>query len=146
VFVGKALDQPGLADALTRIDALPNVHLLGGKSSVELSAYPQHFDVCMLPYRVDDYTKYIDPLKLGEYMASGRPAVGTPILPLQEVAGLIALADTPEEWRRSIEAALDPAANTAAECARRQSWSRTRTWDAIVETILNKVEQHLGPF
>ena len=77
VFAGKPLDQPGLADALTRIDALPNVHLLGGKSSVELSAYPQHFDVCMLPYRVDDYTRYIDPLKLGEYMASGRPAVGT---------------------------------------------------------------------
>ena len=146
VFVGKPLDQPGLGDALTRIDALPNVHLLGGKSSVELSAYPQHFDVCMLPYRVDDYTKYIDPLKLGEYMASGRPAVGTPILPLQEVAGLIALADTPEEWRHAIEAALEPAANTAAERARRQSWARTRTWDAIVETILNKVEQHLGPF
>ena len=146
VFVGKPLDQPGLADALTRIDALPNVHLIGGRSSVELSAYPQHFDVCMLPYRVDDYTKYIDPLKLGEYMASGRPAVGTPILPLQEAASLIALADTPEEWSRSIEAALKPADNTAAERARRQSWSRTRTWDAIVETILSKVEQHLGPF
>jgi glycosyltransferase involved in cell wall biosynthesis len=146
VFVGKPLDQPGLADALTRIDALPNVHLLGGKSSVELSAYPQHFDVCMLPYRVDDYTKYIDPLKLGEYMASGRPAVGTPILPLHDVSGLIALADTPEAWRHAIEAALEPDANTAAERARRQSWARTRTWDAIVETILNKVEQHLGPF
>ena len=146
VFVGKPLDQPGLGDALTRIDALPNVHLLGGKSSVELSAYPQHFDVCMLPYRVDDYTKYIDPLKLGEYMASGRPAVGTPILPLHDVSGLIALADTPEAWRHAIEALLEPAANTAAERARRQSWARTRTWDAIVETILNKVEQHLGPF
>jgi glycosyltransferase involved in cell wall biosynthesis len=146
VFVGKPLDQPGVADALTRIDALSNVHLLGGMSSVELSAYPQHFDVCMLPYRVDDYTKYIDPLKLGEYMASGRPAVGTRILPLQEMSGLISLADTPEEWRDAIEAALTPAANTAAERARRQSWSRTRTWDAIVGTILNKVEQHLGPF
>jgi hypothetical protein len=102
--------------------------------------------VCMLPYHVDDYTKYIDPLKLGEYMASGRPAVGTPILPLQEVADLISLADTPEKWRDSIEAALKPAANTEAERARRQSWARTRTWDAIVDTILSKVEQHLGPF
>jgi hypothetical protein len=146
VFVGKALDQPGLADALARIDALPNVHLLGAKSSVELSAYPQHFDVCMLPYRVDDYTKYIDPLKLGEYLAGGRPAVGTPILPLRGVEDLISLAATPAEWRTSIEAALQPGANTQAEKTRRQSWARTRTWSAIVDTILRKVEQHLGPF
>ena len=144
VFVGKPLNQPGLADAMARLDTLENVHFLGGKSSVELSAYPQHFDVCMLPYRVDDYTKYIDPLKLGEYMASGRPAVGTPILPLQEVAQLIFLADSPEEWRQSIEAALQPVVNTEAERAKRQEWARTRTWDAIVETILSRVEQHLG--
>lgn len=146
VFVGKSLDQPGLADALARIDALPNVHLIGAKSSVELSAYPQHFDVCMLPYRVDDYTKYIDPLKLGEYLAGGRPAVGTPILPLQEVKDLISLAGTPDEWRTSIEAALQPGANTQAEKTRRQSWARTRTWNSIVDTILSKVERHLGPF
>ncbi|MEO8880877.1 MAG: hypothetical protein ABI446_10810 [Gemmatimonadaceae bacterium] len=146
MFVGKALDQPGLADALARMDALPNVHFLGGKTSVELSAYPQHFDVCMLPYRVDDYTKYIDPLKLGEYTAGGRPSVGTPILPLREVRDLISLVDTPEEWGAAIAAALQPSANTAAAKSRRQSWARTRTWDAIVDTIMSKVERHLGPF
>ena len=145
VFVGKALNQPGLADALARLDALENVHFLGGKSSVELSAYPQHFDVCLLPYRVDDYTKYIDPLKLGEYMASGRPAVGTPILPLRDVADLLFRADSPEEWNRSIEAALQSGANSETARARRQDWARARTWDAIVDTILSRVEQHLGP-
>ena len=144
VFVGKALDQPGLADMLARIDALPNVHLLGAKSSRELAAYPQHFDVCMLPYCVDDYTKYIDPLKLSEYLASGSPAVGTPILPLQEVSSLVALATTPEEWRQAISAQLLPAANTAEARAKRQSWAKARTWDALVDTILNRVERHLG--
>ena len=71
VFVGRALEQPGLPETLARLDALRNVHFLGGKSSRDLAAYPQHFDVCMLPYCVDDYTKYIDPLKLSEYLASG---------------------------------------------------------------------------
>jgi glycosyltransferase involved in cell wall biosynthesis len=144
VFVGKTLEQPGLAASLARFDALPNVHFLGGKSSRELSAYPQHFDVCMLPYCVDDYTKYIDPLKLSEYMASGRPAVGTPILPLREVSNLVALAESPAEWRQAISAALLPAANAPELRAERQSWARARTWDSLVETILAKVERHLG--
>jgi glycosyltransferase involved in cell wall biosynthesis len=145
VFVGKALDQPGLAAALARLKALGNVYFLGGKSSSELAAYPQHFDVCMLPYCVDDYTKYIDPLKLSEYMASGRPSVGTPILPLEEVSNLVALAGTPAEWRRAISAALLPGANAREERAKRQSWAKSRTWDALVDTILMRVEHHLGP-
>jgi glycosyltransferase involved in cell wall biosynthesis len=144
VFVGKALDQPGLAEVLARINALTNVHFLGGKSSRELSAYPQHFDVCMLPYCVDDYTKYIDPLKLSEYMASGQPAIGTPILPLHEVSTLVTLAASPAEWRQAISASLLPAANTPEERAKRQSWAKTRTWDALVETILGRVDRRLG--
>ena len=145
VFVGKALEQPGLPETLARLGALRNVHFLGGKSSRELAAYPQHFDVCMLPYCVDDYTKYIDPLKLSEYMASGRPAIGTPILPLREVSDLVMLAETPAEWRQAISASLLPAANAPAERAARQSWAKARTWDALVEQILAKVEAHLGP-
>jgi glycosyltransferase involved in cell wall biosynthesis len=144
VFVGKALEQPGLAEVLARINALTNVHFLGGKSSRELSAYPQHFDVCMLPYCVDDYTKYIDPLKLSEYMASGQPAIGTPILPLHEVSNLVTIAASPAEWRQAISASLLPAANTPEERAKRQSWAKTRTWDALVETILGRVDRRLG--
>ena len=144
VFVGKALEQPGLAESLARLDSLKNVHFLGGKPSRELSAYPQHFDVCMLPYCIDDYTKYIDPLKLSEYMASGRPAVGTPILPLREVSDLVALATSSMDWRQAISASLLPAANAPEERAKRQSWAKTRTWDALVTTILNRVDRRLG--
>jgi glycosyltransferase involved in cell wall biosynthesis len=144
VFVGRALDQPGLAKILARLDARPNVHFLGAKSSRELSVYPQHFDVCMLPYCVDDYTRYIDPLKLSEYLASGRPAVGSPIVPLREVSDLVTLAATPAEWRQAISASLLPAANAPEERAKRQSWAKARTWDALVDTILSKVEHHLG--
>jgi glycosyltransferase involved in cell wall biosynthesis len=144
VFVGKAHEQSGLPEMLARIGALRNVHFLGAKSSRELAAYPQHFDVCTLPYCVDDYTKYIDPLKLSEYMASGRPAIGTPILPLREVSHLITLAETPAEWRQAISASLAPALNTPEARATRQSWAKARTWDTLVESILAKVEARLG--
>lgn len=57
----------------------PNVHFLPLKSQVELAAYPQHFDVCVMPYTLDRYSRSTYPLKLHEYFASGRPVVSTPI-------------------------------------------------------------------
>ena len=50
----------------------------------ELPSYTQHMDVSMLCYKVDDYTKFIYPLKLHESLASGLPCVGAPIRTLQE--------------------------------------------------------------
>ncbi len=44
----------------------------------ELAAYSQHFDVCLMPYAMTDYTKYICPLKMSEYPASGMPIVSSP--------------------------------------------------------------------
>ena len=45
-------------------------------------------------YEMNDYTKYIYPLKLHEYLASGRPAVATPIDSVVEHGDLVALAQT----------------------------------------------------
>ena len=60
------------AGVLQQFAHLPNVHLLGGKAVSALPAYTQHLDVCMLCYEVTGYTKFIYPLKLHEYLASGR--------------------------------------------------------------------------
>lgn len=70
----------------------PNVHFLGRKSSWELSAYAQHFDVCMMPYALTPYTDCIYPLKLNEYLASGRPTVGSPIRALEDYRQVVTLA------------------------------------------------------
>ena len=56
--------------------ALPNVHYLGNRAVREMPAYMRHMDVCLLCYALTDYTRYIFPLKLHEYLAAGRPVVG----------------------------------------------------------------------
>lgn len=48
-----------------------------------------------MPYRVNDYTKYIYPMKLHEYLAGGRPTVGSRIRSLEDFAGIVDLAMTP---------------------------------------------------
>lgn len=77
------------------LDALgqPVGYFLGHKPREVACIYPQHIDVCMLPYKMNDYTKYIYPLKLHECLDGGRPIVGRPIRSLLDFAHVIKLAN-----------------------------------------------------
>ncbi len=98
VFVGPKGHLGTDTTLVEQLVKLPNVYFLGHKPIKTACAYPQHFDVCLLPYKANDYTKYIYPLKLHEYLAGGKPIVGTPIRSLLDFAHVIKLASTQEEW------------------------------------------------
>jgi glycosyltransferase involved in cell wall biosynthesis len=58
---------------------LPNVHMLGGKSYEELPHYVSGWDIALIPFAINESTKFISPTKTPEYLASGVPVVSTPI-------------------------------------------------------------------
>ena len=105
VFVGPRVLNGELGAIVDEMSHLGNVHLLGQKTIRDLAAYPQHFDVCIMPYLVNGYTNNIYPLKLHEYLASGRPVVGSPVRSLKDFSKVIALATTPDEWSCSLATA-----------------------------------------
>jgi hypothetical protein len=123
---------------------LPNVYILGPKPIQELPAYTQHLDVCMLCYEVNDYTKFIYPLKLHEYLASGRPVVGSPIDSLHDFADVVRLARTPADWSLALSESLTPSALVASEIERRQSIAREHDWDRLVARIATTLAGRLG--
>jgi len=94
VFLGPQAPHDGIAEAVRVLSGRPNVKFLGAKTMTEMPHYPQQFDVCIMPYTNDGYTKFIYPLKLHEYLAAGRPTVGTPIRSLVDFASVIALPRT----------------------------------------------------
>ncbi len=143
VFVGARSPHPDMTDALRQMSDLPNAHFLGTKPTECLGAYPQHFDVCTMPYRLDDYTKYIYPLKLHEYLASGRPIVSTPIRSVEEYGHVVNLATGAQEWSRAIDRALSPAENSDARRAERQRISRQHDWEGLVGRIANTISARL---
>jgi UDP-galactopyranose mutase len=57
----------------------PNFHWLGPKKYDSLPAYLRGFDVCLIPWLVNDLTRFMSPTKTPEYLAAGRPVVSTPI-------------------------------------------------------------------
>jgi UDP-galactopyranose mutase len=56
-----------------------NIHYLGGKSYDELPVYLGGWDVALMPFAINESTRFISPTKTPEYLAGGRPVVSTPI-------------------------------------------------------------------
>jgi hypothetical protein len=97
-----------------------------------------------MPYVANDYTKYIYPLKLHEYLASGRPTVGTRIRSLEDFPEVVALVRTPEEWSRELEAALHPAFNTPERQQARRVVACHYDWNLLVAKIAQTMLKRLG--
>jgi glycosyltransferase involved in cell wall biosynthesis len=144
VFVGPKGNVSGQKDLLAALERLPNVYLLGGRTVAELPAYVQHFDAGMLCYVVNDYTKYIYPLKMHEYLAAGLPVVGSPIRSVQDFAQVIALASGPDEWSRALAAALEPPARSPERVRARQEVARDHDWGRHAATIARAFCERLG--
>ena len=65
----------------------PNIEYLGQRSYQDLPALVAQWDVCLLPFALNDATRYISPTKTLEYMAAGKPSVSTPINDVVECFG-----------------------------------------------------------
>jgi glycosyltransferase involved in cell wall biosynthesis len=133
VFVGRVL-APGLMQA---IDGLPNVHIIGEKAHTEIPRYLHGFDVCAIPHVVDPFTESMDPLKLYEYLACGRPVVTAPVPPTQDYAEVVSIASTGEEFAEAIQRELGR--DTEEQRGRRAAAVRDRSWDAVLGSMLDAV-------
>jgi len=144
VFVGPTRENHEIDDILKQISQRPNVYFLGGKPTERLGGYPQHFDVCIMPYQPDDYTKYIYPLKMHEYLASGAPVVSAPIRSVQEFGNVVALASGSDQWSRAIGDALSADQHSPRRRTLRQTVAREHDWEAIVDKIARIIAHRLG--
>lgn len=144
IFVGEIAPHPEIQGVLAELGRRRNVHMLAAKPSRALAAYGQHCDVLIMPYRLDNYTKYIYPLKLHEYLASGRPVVGAHVPSIEAFEGTVLLANGSEEWSRAIDSALEPAENSATRCKVRRRTARMHDWDLLVERIATVLAKRLG--
>ena len=80
-FVGPV----ALDDAAQRLLTEAGAHLLGPRGHAAVPAYIKHADVLVVPHVVDAFTDSLDPIKVYEYLASGRPVVSTPVAGFREL-------------------------------------------------------------
>jgi glycosyltransferase involved in cell wall biosynthesis len=145
VFVGPISPHPEIMATIQEISSCRNVYFLGTKTAWALGAYPQHCDACIMPYRVDAYTNNIYPLKLHEYLASGRPVVGSPIRSLKAFTGAVALAKGVDGWSHALACALESGAICSEAVAARRQIACEHDWGKVVHAIARNVCDRLGP-
>jgi glycosyltransferase involved in cell wall biosynthesis len=88
------------------LEGLANVRLEGAQPYELMPAYVRDFDVCLIPFVQSALTASVDPVKLYEYFAAGKPVVVTPLPELDVQRGLVHEAADPDGFVAAIEAAL----------------------------------------
>jgi len=115
----------------------PNIHWLGQQGYHDLPGLISGWDVCLLPFALNEATRFISPTKTLEYMACGRPSVSTSIRDVVEPYGqLVAIADTVEEYVSACEKILARTPEEQAAHARDLAAIVARTsWDATANAM-----------
>lgn len=125
-----------------------NIHYIGGRNYKDLPSYLAGWDVAMMPFALNESTKYISPTKTPEFLAGGKPVVSTSIrdvvIPYGQ-DGLVEIADTVKEFSEAIKLLLQARDNDewlekVDAFLAGISWDKTYTQmsDLISETIERK--------
>ena len=114
----------------TRLEALPNVRLLGRKPYSELPAYLKGFDVCLIPFDASiDLIRATNPVKFYEYLSAGKKIVATEIPELEPFRNRYAyLANDPKQFGDYVELCLNGNDTLAApeDC---MAFAKENDWD-----------------
>lgn len=124
---------------------LPNIHYLGHKTYDELPAYLSGWDVALMPFAINESTRFISPTKTPEYLAGGRPVVSTPIKDVIRHYGeleAVKIATTAEAFVTACEEAL--------AMSKRDDWRAdvdallsAQSWAATAEAMEGHVRRQL---
>jgi glycosyltransferase involved in cell wall biosynthesis len=135
---------------VTKIDPatlpqLPNLHWIGGRSYQELPAYLSGWDIGIMPFAINAFTRYISPTKTPEFLAAGVPVISTPV---PDVAnpfgdlGLVEIASTPQEFIAKSEQLL--ARRKTAWLLKVDAYLATLSWDRIWQDMDLLMQQALN--
>jgi uncharacterized SAM-binding protein YcdF (DUF218 family) len=122
---------------VSRISRLKNVRLLGKKSHADTIRAIRAFNVCIMPYRVNEFTRNIYPAKLNEYHAMGKPVVSTALPEILEFnrqeSDLVKIAAGPEQFIGGIMAAA--VENSESSICGRIASAKKNDWGGKVEKM-----------
>jgi glycosyltransferase involved in cell wall biosynthesis len=120
-----------------------NLHWLGGRDYTDLPAYAKGFDVCLMPFALNEATKFINPTKALEYMGTGKPIVTTAVEDVvMQFSDVVVVAETPADF-------IAQAARYAVRLDRGRrergfALVRQNSWESIVRQLEKHIQDTLA--
>lgn len=127
---------PIAAEVEARARAVPGVVWGGFVPQPELAPYLRGFDVCIMPHLVNELRRRSNPLKICEYLATGKPFVSVELPALEKFRDLIDVARSREEFVVLVAQNLAQGSDPAI-IAQRQAAARAYSWEAIFAEVLD---------
>jgi glycosyltransferase involved in cell wall biosynthesis len=128
---------PVLTD-VAPLSTLPNVRLLGPRPYRSLPAYVQAFDVGLSPFRINDLTASVNPVKVYEYLAAQIEVIATPMRELLAHADVIHLAQDAAGFVAHIEAVTK---GVRCDADKRTALVAASLWSTRIEQIFSAIEE-----
>jgi len=123
----------------------PNIHYLGGKSYQELPAYLAGWDIAMLPFAINESTKFISPTKTPEYLAAGKPVISTPIRDVVRPYGengLVRIGSNSEEFVACAEETFSESSDDRTKwLSEVDAFLADNSWDNTLGEMLALIER-----
>jgi len=113
-----------------KVEGLRNVHLLGRRPYADLPSYVKGFDACLNPYVIDGTSENCSPLKLYEYLASGKPVVSVDMPEARRFEEHVGIGTTYEEVLAQLDRAVGPEGADPAAAAARRAAVASHSWEA----------------
>ncbi|MCJ8211639.1 glycosyltransferase family 1 protein [Mucilaginibacter sp. RS28] len=129
-------------------DHLPknsNIHYLGQKSYQQLPDYMATWDIALIPFQLNESTKFISPTKTPEYLAAGLPVISTPIRDVVHPYGknnLVHIGETAEEFISAAEQLLNTTAkDKEAWQLKADTFLSSNSWDKTCDNMLSLIKK-----
>jgi len=129
----------GEADELL---SLPNIHFLGPRDYRLVPAYLKSFDVCLMPWKQDEWIAHCNPIKTKEYLAARRQVVTMHYDEVAECRQWVWVARSHEEFLAALEAIVDR--GERKDLASAQEWLRASTWEAQAVRVAEILARRLA--
>ena len=130
---------------VSKVRGLSNVHFLGKMPYDNIPALISGFDVCINPFVIDKLSDTVSPIKLYEYLASGKPVVSVDMPAAREFADLISIVRTPVEFLAALEDQINQneKATVLHDVKARQKSVANYSWDARFQQVEDVVRNSM---
>lgn len=127
-FIGKVVCKEA-----NQLSQFPNVTFEGAKPAAELPAFMKQWQAGIIPFRKNEFTQTIFPMKANEYLVMGLPVVKTNFAALSDLDGITTTSNSPEDFHTALQNELTN--DHATKRLERHQFALNNSWKARAATL-----------
>jgi len=136
VFIGR------VAADISLFDHIRNVHFFGARDYTLMPSYGRMFDIAIIPFVINDLVLSVNPIKLPEYLAMGKPVVAVKTPEHEKFSDVVRVAGNYQDFVKGIE--LELKEDSEEKVKQRMDRVRNLSWENCFEGISARMEQVLS--